>query len=53
MSEEREKCLSCQYEAKGFEAMTPQERQHWIMWGCTCDPENEANAIDYLRKVTE
>jgi hypothetical protein len=38
------KCLSCQYEYKEKKlgrAMTEQERAHWSMWGCTCNPEEE------------
>jgi hypothetical protein len=49
-------CLSCQYEAT-WKATghfpSPQAETHWSRWGCTCDPDTAADALDYMRKVTQ
>ena len=47
-------CLSCQYEAKRAAGvdLTNQERNHWMMWGCTCTPESSAEALWFMDTVT-
>lgn len=50
------KCLSCQYEAERISTgrwRSPRAQQHWERWGCTCDPEDEANALAYMKAVTQ
>jgi hypothetical protein len=47
-------CITCQIEAKrqaGVE-VTNAERNHWMLWGCTCDPEAAQAAAAYLQLVT-
>lgn len=49
------KCLSCQAEATWKatgEWASDQARKHWSMFGCTCDPADEANAVAFVKLVT-
>ncbi len=47
-------CITCQIEAKrqAGEEITRNERNHWSMWGCTCDPQVAAEARDFIDRVT-
>lgn len=55
MTTTQKKCLSCQYEAhwkQTGEFESVQAERHWTMWGCTCDPEAEAEAEAYIEIVS-
>lgn len=48
-------CLSCQYEAAKAATgqwPTPNAAAHWAMWGCTCSPASETEAIRYIDIVS-
>lgn len=47
-------CITCQIDRKrrNGETLTQQERNHWSLWGCTCEPKDEANAIEWMDLVT-
>lgn len=40
-------CTTCQIEAKRNvgQELTNQERNHWMLWGCTCTDSTEAEAF--------
>ena len=45
-------CLTCELDAKreaGLE-LTNQERNHWMLWGCTCNNSDEA--VEWMESVT-
>jgi hypothetical protein len=47
------RCHSCKVEAavlNGTASM--QDRHHWSLWGCTCDPADEAEAVAWMDRVT-
>lgn len=50
------KCLSCQAQQKMNEGrgaeLTDSERNHWMLWGCTCAADVQAEALDYMDRVT-
>lgn len=49
------KCLVCQLrehkEEKGFYPI-PNAERHISMWGCSCDPEVEQEALQYMEMMT-
>lgn len=49
------KCHSCEIQAKreAGESITRAESNHWMLWGCTCDTNSAAAAVEYLRLVTQ
>lgn len=48
------KCHSCEVEASVLDGSASQaDRTHWHLWGCTCDPESEADAIEFMRLMSE
>jgi hypothetical protein len=51
---ESQKCRSCELDEKRErgEELTQQERNHWMMWGCTCDPQDSAEAQTYIDRVS-
>ena len=47
-------CLSCEYEAEWVATgqwRNDQARNHWMMWGCTCDWEKTANEVQAYMEV--
>jgi hypothetical protein len=47
------KCHSCQVEASVLAGTASREdRNHWSLWGCTCDPADEAAAVEHMDRVT-
>ena len=47
------KCHSCQVEASVLDGTASNaDRNHWSMWGCTCTPEAEAEAVAWMDRVT-
>ena len=54
VSDTNDKCFTCQIDdlrSAGIE-LTNQERNHSMMWGCTCEPEAAEDAIAYMNLVT-
>lgn len=47
-------CITCQinHKMERGEEVTQQERNHWTLWGCTCEPQAEAEAIEWMDLVT-
>jgi hypothetical protein len=51
----KETCLSCQYEAELISTgqwRDEQARNHWMLWGCTCDESKAKQAEAYMEVVT-
>jgi hypothetical protein len=51
----KETCLSCQYEAEWVATgqwRDDQARNHWSLWGCTCDETTAKEAGAYMEVVT-
>lgn len=48
-------CLTCQTNRKerNGETLTEQELRMRSLWGCTCDPETEREALDFMQRVTQ
>lgn len=47
------RCHSCQVEEAVLNGTATQaERNHWSLWGCTCTPEAEAEAVAWMARVT-
>lgn len=47
-------CTACQVDAKraAGEPITQQERNAWMMWGCTCTTEAAQDAMAWMALVT-
>lgn len=47
-------CITCQISRKmeRGEEVTQQERNHWMLWGCTCEPDAAAEAQAFMERVT-
>jgi hypothetical protein len=55
-SNPQEQCLSCQHEAhwKLTGSFASQEaRNHWSLFGCTCEPEAAEEADAYVRLIAD
>ncbi len=51
-----ELCLTCQHEAHHERTgayPSTQARQHAILWGCTCDPQDAENAQAWMDLVSQ
>ena len=47
-------CLTCQLTPAVLAGTaTLEERNHWSLWGCTCDPAAEAAAAEWVAEVTQ
>lgn len=46
-------CRTCELEPSVLAGTaTAAERNAWAMWGCTCDPAAEADALAWFQQVT-
>jgi hypothetical protein len=46
-------CHSCQVrESVLAGTASQQDRNHWMLWGCTCSPEDQAEAVAHMDRVT-
>jgi predicted acyl esterase len=51
-----EPCLSCQHETHWKETgcwPSKEAKSHWILFGCTCEPEAEQEAKDWFNLIAD